>query len=285
METNATESQPSSSVPGVVVGRRPVRALRAVDAEVDLAAALADLLPRVPRRIAAAETPHPLLDGVRGLDRDLATQLTLVGALIHHDADERRTAEYLLRHREELGRRRSARSLLRAARCAAEMDVRRIRVREAPTSDEALSRLPSPAREPATDTPSVGDVVVDLLARVSSAAIDDVAADRIRDAVVIALELAERHALKGGVGPSILAMRPDARKCARLVSRLRPAFGDPTVARSVARLLIGSDGTSIETAVLWWAARGVSAAVDVPDDVRRRWQRDLAVAGRRLAAA
>jgi hypothetical protein len=284
METNAVAAQPSLSISTASTSHAPIRELRAVNGEADLARDLAALVALSPARIVAAESPHPLLDGLRRVDAELATRLILLGAVIHRDADERRTAEYLLRHRVELGVTRTARSLVRAARCAAEMDVRRVRVREMPTPDDALTRLPADATVPAVNTPSVGDIVLELLARILGMSVDEVAADRIRDAVVIALELAERHALMGGVGPSLLAMRPDARRAARLVSRLRPVFGDPVIARSVARLLIGGDGTSIETAVLWWAARG-EAATAIPDGLRCRWLRDLAVAGQRPVAA
>src|SRR5262249_32621498 len=56
-------------------------------------------------------------------------QVVFVAAATHRTADERRTAEYLLRNRSAVGQNeRSARSLLMAARCAAEMDVRRVRL-------------------------------------------------------------------------------------------------------------------------------------------------------------
>jgi hypothetical protein len=81
--------------------------------------------------------------------------------------------------------------------------------------------------------------------------------------------------LKGGTGPSLLGMRSDARKEARLVTHLRTAFDNEVAARNVARLLVGADGTAIESALLWWSARVDLVPSDVPAEVRGRWMRYL----------
>jgi hypothetical protein len=97
--------------------------------------------------------------------------------------------------------------------------------------------------------------------------------DRLRDAVTVALELAAQLADHGAL--SIRAMRSDARPAARLSCRLVEEFGDRSAARSLARLLVGGDGSSVETALLWWVAYRSSGAADVPEPVRLRWLRDL----------
>ena len=151
------------------------------------------------------------LDAARG--SDLARQLIFIAAAIHQTADERRTAEYLLRNRDAVvAGRRSALALLSAARCAAEMDLRRVHLREAPIPLEILATWETEQSEPRIDEPSVGEMVLDKLrAATGYEPSNPFGTNRILDAVAIALELAQRHALNGGRGPSLLAMRSDAR--------------------------------------------------------------------------
>ena len=209
--------------------------------------------------------------------QDLARPLLFIAATTHADADERHTAEYLLRHRlDVVAHRRSALSLLSAARYAAEMDVRRIQRREALKSSESMSiQAADPAWQRVED-PSVGAAVVSYLHLVTGhLPATNLAHDRFLDAVAIAIELSHRHALNNGKGPSLIGMRPAARKDARLVTHLRAAFDDDVAARSLARLLVGSDGSPIESSLLWWAAQPATSPASIPLSVRRRWVRDL----------
>jgi hypothetical protein len=245
----------------------------------------ARLLDAVVRRVPAdlhglPGSRFPLLDALEQEDRrdgtELATQLVCIAAVNHDAADERATAEYLLRNRAEVASdQRSALALLLAARCAAEMDVRRVGRREVATSHEALATWAASRPVYRIDDPSVGEMVIHKLRMVTRGMPNPVVAERILDAVPIALDLAERHSLKGGKGPSLLGMRSDARKQSRLVTHLRVAFDNDVAARNVARLLVGADGTPIESALLWWSARADLVPSDVPVHVRDRWMRYL----------
>jgi hypothetical protein len=204
--------------------------------------------------------------------RQLARRLILVSALIHDYADERRTAEYLLRNRADVASgRRSPESLLSAARCAAEMDCRRLWLTEvASTSTElANAREISVAR---IADPSVPETVVAYLDEVvDRVVIPSRLEDQIITAVTIALEVSRRHALNNGQGPSVIAMRTDARREGRLVTHLREEFGRTHVADVLSRILVGPDGSPIDTSLLWWAAQGRASASFVPRELRQRW--------------
>jgi hypothetical protein len=252
---------------------------------------LANVLVNVPAELNGRASPFPLLDALTERDgrsgTDLARQIVFVAAAAHDTADERRTAEYLLRNRRIVADGgRSVLSLLLAARCAAEMDVRRVLLREVPTSHGALAARASDQPVTRDEDPSVGEMVlVKLCTAVGCHSVTARTADRLLDAVSITLELAERHAMNGGREPSLLGMRADARRGARLVTRLRDEFGNAAAARGVARLLVGADGTPIETALLWWSARPDLRASDVPANVRGRWIRYLRIAEAAFAAA
>ena len=242
---------------------------------------LAELLAAVPADLEAEnDSEFPLLDALAHQEaiagRDLARGLCLVGADVHSMADERRSAEYLLRNRHDVvAGRRSALSLLGAANCAAEMDVRRIRGRETLISLEELDSRPAQSELGRLADPSVGEFVVEYLYRATGARpASDLTHDRLLDAVTVAMELSERHARRG-LGPSVLGMRSDARKDARLVTRLREDFGDDIAARGLARLLIGPDGSPIETSLLYWAAIGYGRIDEVPAETTARWPREL----------
>lgn len=243
---------------------------------------LGPVLRQVPRALVGDERSRfPLLDALNALDRsrhtDVARELTFIAAVNHRTADERRTAEYLLRNRQEVVEgRRPARSLLMAARCAAEMDVRRVRQRECslPHTLAVLAVGDVSARGRCAE-----DMVVDALRTVVGSELITAVEDRLLDAITIALEVAGRHALNRGRGSAVLAMRSDARPQSRLVTHLRRELDDDGVARNLARLLVGADGTPIETALLWWSARRKLGAVDVPVTVRDRWLRYLRACG------
>jgi hypothetical protein len=215
----------------------------------------------------------------------LARLLVFIAATIHRTADERRTAEYLLRHRHGVvAGRRAALSLLMAARCAAEMDVRRVRLREIPTPALGINASAEAVMSRVADL-SVGATVIRYLHQVTGRRpATPTTRARLLDAVTIAVELGERHARRSGAKPSVLAMRSDARKQARLVTHLRNEFNDDRVARSLARLLVGGDGTSIETSLLWWVAQRDSLPARVPAAIRSRWVRALANADRHASA-
>jgi hypothetical protein len=240
------------------------------------------LLERLVRRVPAdlrgtSGSAFPLLDALASSDSvrgaHLARQLIFVAALNHRTADERRTAEYLLRNREAIAcGERSAMSLLLAARCAAEMDVRRVRSRERPAP---MERLSSPALvSNLTGETSVGEMVLAKLRHaIGDHLIGPLIAERVLDAVAIALALSERHGLNGGENPSLLGMRTDARPESRLVTHLRRQFGNDVVARNLARLLVGPHGTEIHSALLWWCALPTLAGPVIPKAVRARWVR------------
>lgn len=241
----------------------------------------ADLLMEILRDVPVRLNRHkrsalPLLDALQDVDAalggELVRDLLFVAAVIHRTADERRTAEYLLRNRETvIGGQRSALALLRAARYAAAMDVHRASTRELPVSNDALATRVIDSALDVLDVPSLGEVVLSKLRVLTGHEPDMVARTRIHDAVVVAVQLAERHMMNRGRIPSLLAMRADARKQSRLVTYLRAEFGDDAAAASVARLLVGPDGSPIETALLWWTAQRNVAASDVPVLVRQRW--------------
>jgi hypothetical protein len=165
------------------------------------------------------------------------------------------------------------------------MDERRTQSRETPTLVESLS---TPALEPAMhrlDAPSVGEVVIDRLYELTGLRPStSLVRDRLLDAVTIALELSERHNLNRGKQPSLIAMRANARRDSRLVTHLRQDFDDDAAARRVARMLVGSEDTPLESALLWWSALSDVASSDVPIETRDRWARDFRAADSILAA-
>lgn len=227
----------------------------------------------------AADGRLPLLAGLHRHSPDgarTATRLLLVAVRVHHWSDERRTAEYLLRHRDEVADgRRTVAGLLSAARCAAEMDARRVRSREVPTDPEALTRRSDATVRARADTPSVADTVVEYLQeQIGEGAASLIAWARLHDAVTVASELAEQLAAHGTT-VSIFTMRSDARRGARLSRRLAVEFGDAHAARSLARLLVGGDDAPAETALLWWVAHREVDSADIPQRLWGRWLRDL----------
>ncbi|MDP9092406.1 MAG: hypothetical protein M3N95_05535 [Actinomycetota bacterium] len=213
--------------------------------------------------------------GTRGASH-LAKDLVLAAALVHDDADERRTGEYLLRHRAEVtSGRRSAASLLAAARCAAEMDCRRLGMTEIAAGDvKEVAEHEVPAGRAADG--SVAEVVLAYLDLVAGQVVSPPSLrDQIMTAATIALEVSERYRLNNGRGASVIAMRSDARPGGRLVTHLRQEFGPTPAAEALARILVGPDRTPIETSLLWWAARGLQSASALPDHLRARWSRSL----------
>lgn len=283
----------ASRIPGVPSKswENPPRPKPTYASDNECAGLLAALLRRIPAQLSeAGASSFPLLSALRDLDAirdsDVAHRLVLVAAATHRTADERRTAEYLLRNRRTVDHGgQSALDLLLAARCAAEMDVRRVQLREQPVRRETLAKRPEEQLTTRNDDPSVGEMVLaKLQAAIDRVPISTCTADRILDAVAIALDLAERHGLNRGKGPSLLAMRADVRKEARLVTHLRDAYGNQAAAASVARLLVGPDHTPIETALLWWCARSQFCVSDVPPAVRARWARNLRTAQAHFAA-
>jgi hypothetical protein len=260
------------------------RSASAYSSDADCAYLLEEILRDVPALLQSDKgSPQPLLAELARLDGErqtaLARELVILGAVIHRAADERRTAEYLLRHRAEIASgRRSTIGLLRAARFAAEMDVRRRDRRELPVDHQTLAASLVDPSMTGVDSPSLGEFVLDKLRGLANYEPEAIAKARIRDAVVVAVELAERHTANRGRGPSLLAMRADARKESRLVTYLRAEFGDDVAAANVARLLVGPDGSPIETALLWWTAQRDATHADVPVAVRRRWTHYLRAA-------
>jgi hypothetical protein len=79
-------------------------------------------------------------------------------------------------------------------------------------------------------------------------------------------------------------MRSDARKESRLATHLRDDLGDRSVAGRIARLLVGPEGSPIETALLWWSGRPDFSPVAVPQEIRSRWLREFRAADRAVAA-
>lgn len=288
MEINTLSERPSRTDESCSTSLDDPFAGGAIADDVFTAKWIARLLNEVPTSLEAGTGRWPQLIALQDLDlmrgTDIGRQLLIAASLVHRDADERRTAEYLLRHRRELfSGVRNGRALLRAARCAAEMDVRRVVLREMPTPVDALGACVEEVVRERTGEPSVAEFVVAYLSdAVRPCAIDAALRPWLVEGVVVALEVAGRHHGNGGVGPSLLAMRPDARPEARLATHLRRGFGDPCLASVIARLLIGGDGTTIDTGVLWWAAQG-TRNVDAPATTRQRWLRDLDVAERIVA--
>jgi hypothetical protein len=80
-------------------------------------------------------------------------------------------------------------------------------------------------------------------------------------------------------------MRSDARPHSRLVTYLRDEFGNDEIACNLARLLVGPDGTPIETGLLWWSVRRDLAPEHVPAAIRQRWMQGLRVASGADASA
>lgn len=260
----------------------PRRPKPSFGADIELARELGTLLAAMPSTLdSRAGEQFPLLSALARADHDgnaQARQLLFIAARVHHWADERRTAEYLLRNRQSaLDGHRDSASLISAARCAAEMDVRRVQFREAPRSPELLDAgVAVPALRAQRDDPSVGEHVVAFLQSVlGTASMSPHVQDRLLTAVTVALEVSERHALKRGELPSVIAMRSDARPEGRLSSYLCDEIGDATGARNLARLLVGGCGTSIETSLLWWAACRHHQPDAVPAYVRAGWQHAL----------
>lgn len=275
----------STQVPGVP--RKPLdnpdKSKPAYASDEELADLLAAVLPRVPRRLKQVSgAAHPQLDALAACQQEAARQLIFIAAATHRAADERRTAEYLLRNRAGVrDGERTTLDLLLSARCAAEMDVRRVRWRETPVPREDLLDVVDEIPSAAVDEPSVSDLVASKLTAVTGRAfVSIVAVARFHDAVVIALELAERHACKRGKNPALLAMRCNVRKDARLGARLCDEFGNDRGARALARLLIGADGAPIEYGLLWWSTRRELTAADVPVAIRHRWIRCVRTADR-----
>jgi hypothetical protein len=245
--------------------------------DVGCAVLLDEILRRVPSRLAEDRaSSFPLVAAFTRYSSDAARQLLFVAAATHRSADERRTAEYFLRNRAlVIGGRRPALSLLLAARCAAEMDARRLQSRERPVPAEVLSQRLRDSLATRRDDPSVGELVIERLKSATGETGSPVTVDRLLDAVCIALDLAKRHAMNGGRGPSLLGMRTDVRRDARLVTYLRSNFGNDTAARSLARLLVGADGTPIENALLWWSAQPPTGQLTVSSAISVRWRRYL----------
>ena len=245
--------------------------------------ALAELLDRTLRRVparlsAVAGSRFPLLEALRRTDTgrrtDVARQLMYVAAVTDEVFDERWTAEYLLRHRAEwASRRRTANQLVQAARCAAYMEMQRWYKREDPAGLTVPIVRENGDGEIPHGGPSVPDTVIAFVGEALGVDLAPNLRDLLADGVCAVLALADRHAVLGGTGPSLLAMRPSARPDARLVVRLRQEL-PAEVAKCLARLLIGPDETGIETSPLWWVAHGVPPA-DVPTALARRWRQDL----------
>ncbi|HZC72084.1 MAG TPA: hypothetical protein VE442_15430 [Jatrophihabitans sp.] len=287
------DARTSPHVPGIP--RKPLdqeprpKPTYATDGELTLV--LEGVLRDVPRDVEVdRHAPFPLLHGLMALDAargtDTARQLIFIAVANHHTADERRTAEYLLRHRIEVADGRcSASKLLRSARCAAEMDVRRIQLREVPLPRETLAFWLAEQPAARREDPSVGEMVLDkLCAATGYGPTTERCTEWLLNAFPIALALAERHVTNPrSKGPSLIAMRSDARKESRLATHLRDELGDRTVSGRIARLLVGPEGSSIETALLWWSGHADFSPVAVPKEIRGRWLREFQAADRALA--
>jgi len=167
--------------------------------------------------------------------------------------------------------------LISAARCAAEMSLRRAHSRDVLTANETLERRSAERSRPLLDEPSVGEAVVAFARRVlDEPPLPPIVWRRLDDAAVVAVELADEHTNRRNGLTSLEAMRSDARPRARLSTRLRNEFDDAVAGRSLARLLTGSPGSALDTALLWWVARAERDPASVPVPLRRRWARDLA---------
>jgi len=282
-----TRTTPTSELPGIP--RKPLdnppRPKPTYASDNELANLLTGVLGALPDHLTPAPgSSFPLLRALIRWDetnrRDVARQLVFIAAVNHRTADERRTAEYLLRHRGAVATgERSSLGLLLAARCAAEMDVRRVHLSELPVPHEATGQWSLEQIPDRYSDRSVPDLVLIKLAHLTGwVPCSVVTRESLLTAVTIALELAERHAINRGSGPALLAMRSDARKPSRLAARLQLELGDPRASRAIARLLVGADHSPIEAAVLWWCAQRHAAPEDVAPDVRARWLRYLRAA-------
>lgn len=248
--------------------------------DLDVIRWLADVLRVVPARLPRFRRPYPQLRALSRWDASVGTntaaQLTMIAAVIYAEGDERDTAEYLLRHRNEarVGE-GSLEALIRSAVRAMEHDRWRAQITERATEPMCLAAWQTDNRSDLTDQPSVADIVIDVAQRATMRRLDDYAHSLLAEGVVSAMELADRYRAKGGTGNALIAMRPSARRPARLVTSLRGIVGDPIVASRLARLLIGSEGASLETSLLWWTAHRPADIDSIPELARRRWARDL----------
>lgn len=251
--------------------------------------ALSRLLAVVPDRLQPARAPYPLLTALAAHDRssgsDLARQLMIIAAATHAVADERRTAEYILRNRGSVrDGRRTACGLLIAARTAVEMDLRRRQSREVPTEADAPCFAENEfCLAQTADHPPVSEMVLDKLEDVTGAPITGTLREALLNSVSVALDLAERYRLNGGNGASFRRLRSKARPDQRLVTHLTQMLDNPCAAAWLARLLIGPDQAPLEAALLWWCTRCGLEATDVPDRLRSRWIRNLGFAEKALA--
>lgn len=260
------------------LARRPSGTRTCASSRDALAADVGLLLAELPVHLDVRREPFPQLSALRrAAGLDATRRLLCLAAQAHVETDERRTAEYLLRHRHEIREgRRTAAALVAAARFAADCDVRLQRNRTTPVGVRSLDDVAREVPAARVHDPSVGEVVLGALVRATGRApATDLARTRLLDAVVVAVELAEAHRLRGGALPSLIAMRSNARPHARLVARLVSEFEDETAARSLAHLLVGGVRTPITSALLWWAAQPNLDLANVPEQTRRRWAADL----------
>src|SRR3954453_17425953 len=178
-----------------------------------LADEIAVLLRAVPATLEpVAGERRPLLAALAWRAPDTARHLLVAAARVHLDADERWVVEYLLRHRGEmLPGPPSADSLVGAARCAAEMERRRSARYEVSKGHDVVRSWAADYTLQRPDDASAGEAVVACLERLTGRTLSRATADVVRDAVVIFMELAERHSLHSGTSPSPIAMRPAAR--------------------------------------------------------------------------
>ena len=279
--TESTESP--SRVPGIP-GKpldNPWRTKPRPASDAEIALLLESVLREVPTQLGGehhSSVPRlsTLLDVDARRGTECARQLMIIAALCHRAADERRTAEYFLRNRHAVaGGQRSGLSLLRAARLAAQMDLQNGAEQEISVPHETLALWPLDAPASRVGDPSVGEMVLEKLRAVTGIDPSSRCEEWVRDAVVIAFELAQRHARRRGNGPSLLAMRADARKEARLVTRLRAESIPGAAAGRIARLLVGAESSPIESALLLWCAQHDFVPDGVPASIRDRWRRDI----------
>lgn len=274
MTTTATSLRtPSPTLTVAPSSRRVVRSQCEV-----LADEVAELLGALPERLEARSEPFPLLAAVRRSEGvAIARRMMMIAAQVHPDADERWTAEYLLRHRHDPLATRGTTLLISRARFAADREVRRRCARVTPIGRYPLEEAYRDAVPGRVQDPSVGEVVLAYFERVTGhRPASELARSRLLDAVAVAVELGEELAASRLTKSSLLAMRTDARPRSRLSVRLRAEFDDDVAARSLARLLIGASGTPITTALLWWAAQPHLDPATIPSPSLTRWTRDLA---------
>ena len=259
----------------------PERSKPGYSSDGECAALLQEVLRGVPETLGDDTTSRfPLLDALKALDlangRTVARELLLIAAVNHRAADERRTAEYLLRNRYAVvAGTRSATSLLFAARYAAEMDVQRVQRAEL-VAARALAVQASDSQPASGNAVPAGDLVVATLrAFVPPALITPLVERALRIGVTVALELAERYLHNGGRGSAVVAMRSNARPGARLAAALRNEIASNDVASNLARLLVGPDGTSLDTGLLRWSVHSDVRSWAIPESIRSRWLRCL----------